>query len=418
MRTTKTRGNIRNKRERGTTLVLAAVSIVMLLALSALGIDLATLYVTRNEAQRASDAAALAAAKEFVTSGYTSGLISQAAVQPLATSQAKAIGGQNNVGGQPASIQDSDVTFDFSQAGDPRVSVKVIRAAARGNAVPTFFGKIFGVLSTDVAASATAEAYNPSGSNGGPTFCTGCVKPFILPNCDLLHANPANPVCPGGGQGYYIQNGQIVHPGPYSSGGVIGEPWTFHSQLVPSQYGELDFNGGGDSAYRQNIASCNTNQYTCGDTIPLLTGKGTGPTGQGIQQLIHASGYGPNQGQDTMDTTVGPPFQMYAGSNNPLVLTKVLKTGDPISSSDSVTTVPVYDGSPLNPGSGSLTIIGYMQIFINYVDHHGTDDSINAYILNVAACQSGGSCTGGGGGGGGTVSGGGQSLIPVRLVRY
>jgi Flp pilus assembly protein TadG len=405
------------KKQRGSALILAAVAMVVLLALSALGIDLATLYVTRNEAQRAADASALAAAKEFVTSGYTSGLISDAAVQALATKQAEAVGAQNNVSGQPAAIQDSDVTFDFSQPGNPRVSVRVVRSSARGNAAPTFFAKALGVRSADVAASATAEAYNPSGSNGGPTFCTGCVKPFILPNCDLQHPNPTNPVCPGGGQGYYIQNGQIVHPGPVSAGGVIGQQWIFHSQLVPSQYGELDFNGGGDSAYEQNIATCNAHQYTCGDRIPLLTGKGTGPTGQGIEQLIHASGYGANQGQDTMDTTAGPPFQIYAGSNNPLVLTGVLKAGSPISSSDSVVTVPVYDGSLLNPGSGSVTVIGYMQVFINYVTHNGTDDAINAYILNIAVCQSGGSC-GNGGGGAGTVSGGGQSLIPVRIVRY
>lgn len=401
--------------QRGTALLLAAVSMVVLLAFSAVGIDLATLYVTRNEAQRAADASALAAAKQFVSSGYTSGLITQDAVQALAITQAKAVGSENRVAGQPANIQDADVTFDFSQQGDPRVSVRVVRSAARGNAVPTFFAKALGVVSADIAASATAEAYNPSGSSGGPTFCTGCVKPFILPNCDLQHSTPTNPVCPGGNQGYYIQNGQIVHPGPVSRGGVIGQQWTFHSQLVPSQYGELDFEGGGDSAYRQNIASCNAHQYTCGDSIPLLTGKGTGPTSQGIEQLIHANGYGMNQGQDWMDVNAGPPFPIYAGSTNPLVVTGVLSVGSPISTSDSLVTVPVYDGSPLSSGAGSVTVVGYMQIFINYVSHTGNDDSINAYILNIAACQSGGgTCSSGGG----TVSGGGQSLIPVRLVRY
>lgn len=409
---------LRGKRlhqQRGSALLLAAVSMVVLLALAALGIDMATLYVTRNEAQRAADASALAAAKQFVSSGYTSGLITQDAVQALATAQAKAVGTENRVAGQPASIQDADVTFDFSQQGDPRVSVRVVRSKGRGNAVPTFFAKALGVLSADISASATAEAYNPSGSNGGPTFCTGCVKPFILPNCDLQHQTDLNPVCPGGHQDYYIQNGQIVHPGPVSQGGVIGQQWTFHSQLVPSQFGELDFDGGGDNAYRQNISTCNTHQYTCGDTIPLLTGKGTGPTGQGIEQLIHASGYGMAQGQDTMDVNVGPPFQIYAGSNNPLVQTGVLKAGSPISTSDSVVTVPVYDGSTLGSGAGSVTIVGYMQIFINSVSHQGNDDSINAFILNIAACQGGGgTCSSGGG----TVSGGGQSLIPVRLVRY
>src|SRR5262249_49438828 len=58
--------------QRGATLILVAVGLGVFLGISALAIDLAMLYVTRNEAQRAADAAALAGAKVFVTSGCTS----------------------------------------------------------------------------------------------------------------------------------------------------------------------------------------------------------------------------------------------------------------------------------------------------------------------------------------------------------
>jgi uncharacterized membrane protein len=45
---------------------------VGLLGMVALAIDVVTLYVARSEMQRAADAAALAGAKAFVESGYTS----------------------------------------------------------------------------------------------------------------------------------------------------------------------------------------------------------------------------------------------------------------------------------------------------------------------------------------------------------
>ena len=53
-------------------MVLIALAMVSLLAMAALAIDITTLYVARSEAQNAADAAALAGAKMFVTSGITS----------------------------------------------------------------------------------------------------------------------------------------------------------------------------------------------------------------------------------------------------------------------------------------------------------------------------------------------------------
>src|SRR5712692_747842 len=217
--------------ERGMTLFMVAAGLVVLLGMAALAIDLASLYVGRNEAQRAADAGALAGAKAFVDTGFTSGLVTQAAVRSIATQRAIAAGGQNTVGGQAAQIQSGDVTFNFSKPENPRVTVLVQRASARGNAMPVFFAKIFGVLSSDVSAQATAEAYNPSG--GGPTVCTQCLKPVVLPNCDPQHSGPApNSFCPGFGK-FVDASCQanpsypgICNPGPVSTGGVIGMPVT------------------------------------------------------------------------------------------------------------------------------------------------------------------------------------------------
>src|SRR6266849_2880814 len=57
--------------ERGVTMVLVALALVAIIAMAALSIDVITLYLAREEAQRAADAAALAAARVISISGVT-----------------------------------------------------------------------------------------------------------------------------------------------------------------------------------------------------------------------------------------------------------------------------------------------------------------------------------------------------------
>ncbi len=90
----------RRNKERGATLIYVALSLFVLMGMGALAIDLVTLYAARSEAQRAADAAALAGAKQFIDSGFTSGLVSQATAQTLATQDAIAVGAENSFGGQ------------------------------------------------------------------------------------------------------------------------------------------------------------------------------------------------------------------------------------------------------------------------------------------------------------------------------
>ena len=104
------------KNERGITIVLVAFSLLSLLGMAALAIDVSTLYVAHGEAQRAADAAALAGARMFASSGYTSassvlaaGDICQTSASPgadaAANRQAEATAAQNLVAGQPAAVQ-------------------------------------------------------------------------------------------------------------------------------------------------------------------------------------------------------------------------------------------------------------------------------------------------------------------------
>ena len=78
--------------------------------------------------------------------------------------------------------------------------------------------------------------------------------------------------------------------------------------------------------YEDNIECWSTFQVSCGQQIGLstsplynvLTTGGLNPrTDQGLENLIHAGGTGPGQGQDTFTPTGSGPVTIIAGANNP-----------------------------------------------------------------------------------------------------
>jgi uncharacterized membrane protein len=166
--------------ERGITMVLVAIAMVAIIAMAALSIDVVTLYLARQEAQRSADAAALTAAKVISLSGITgdptnatSNWATICGSSGTATLAAQAVAQQNPVGkvaagsitvtysaGSGGTIsQNTDCTALASTAFgvNPMVTLKVTRAG-----LPTFFSRIWGNTGNSVSATATAEAFNPS----------------------------------------------------------------------------------------------------------------------------------------------------------------------------------------------------------------------------------------------------------------
>lgn len=188
-----------NERERGQTIFIVAVALVVVLGMAALAVDVTFFYVAHSQAQTAADAAALAGAKAFVTSGFTSGQLgdpasggAQALVcnggSGLADAQARAAATQNKIAGAPVAIFNAACNF---VPGNPQISVTLSRTD-----LPIFFGRIWGGGGVQVSATAKAEAYNPSGES--VPIAVGSVKPWPLTNCDYTNQNPAllNPNCP------------------------------------------------------------------------------------------------------------------------------------------------------------------------------------------------------------------------------
>ncbi|MBS1849560.1 MAG: hypothetical protein JST79_01495 [Acidobacteria bacterium] len=451
------------KREQGVTLLLVALTLIGMVAMAVISIDVVALYVSHGEAQRAADAAALAGAKMFVSSGFTSGLLgdpTSGAAQTqvcqtagpgnpsAANRQAEAAAGQNLVSGQAAAVQ--SIACNFNNAGNPQITVTI-----RQTGLPTFFSRVNS--SNTVTATATAEAYNPSAGNN--QINVQGVKPWLVPNCDPNLGT--FPSCLGRADFINPATGAIARNGAF-----IGDQLTLirvrSGNTTTRRYGQpegLDFypltipntppqpscpssaapscSLTGTDDYHDNIACFSKYSLRCGmrvgsgQPVPVLFGgfgggfTTTQRTQLGTQCLIHADGDNLNQGQDSFFQPGG------AGSGNPIVITggsnnpnPALQNRQNISRSDSIVTVPLYDGSAMCSGGGGGTsctisrpILGFLQLAIQqtrtitYYTGGGTlrtTVGIDAVIVNAAGCDGMPS--------GSTVSGGGISPIPVRLI--
>src|ERR1039457_3819096 len=191
------------KHEQGVIITLVAVFMLFVIgAMAALSIDVVTLYTARSEAQLAADSAALAGARALANSGTTSDTsgASMLSAQTNAQAVATKVAEQNQIGGKNLTAANIvSIVFGGPDA-NPTVTVKV-----QMTNLPTFFARIWGVTQVAVAATATAEVYNPSGASavGGstPPVALHCVKPWLLPNLD-----------PSGGTSIFGPDGSITNP--------------------------------------------------------------------------------------------------------------------------------------------------------------------------------------------------------------
>ena len=286
---------------------------------------------------------------------------------------AKEVARGNSIGGANIVGTEVNVTFNDTAANfdlDPHVTVTVTKTD-----LPTFFARILGTQQVTVAASATAEAYNPTAPLGTirstPPVAPLCVKPWLLPNLDPTQAaagttsifdrtngyitNPAlvgqewpspNPIQNQNGIYALCQNcsGSIPAPvpGAYYPGAIDATDFPVPTQALPACAGGLN-------SYQLAIAGCVQRPISCGaaftiniDTAYYTTNRDV-DTVDAASCLIHYTAAGDS---DSIDTPITPPFQFVAGNLNP-----VTGAGDQIMVSNSLVTIPVVDVYPgmVNP---------------------------------------------------------------------
>jgi hypothetical protein len=320
--------------ERGSTIAIMSVMLFAMLGLAALAIDLASLRSARGEAQRAADAIALAGAAAFRdypwTDAFTADSANEWAIEIARLNQVRAdtLDVRNETQttttygwGKVRVVETNQVTLNIIPDSQK------VRAWVRHAGVQTFFGGLLGVPYGHVQAMATAWA-----SQAGPTV--NCLKPFVIPDMwwesDKVtqDANNNNYMDPGtqgpgnnqdgeswkfepasvGGDDYYLPFDPSVADDPlhpqtgYGSGmrggvgypGDVGlplllKPQTGNGNSVPSPermgnaFWLLDLDPG--AGVRQEIGQgCYT--ANIGDPVPYISGSHTGPTRQGVDDLV------------------------------------------------------------------------------------------------------------------------------------
>jgi Flp pilus assembly protein TadG len=420
-------------------MILVAVAMVAIIGMAAMSIDVVTLYLAREEAQRAADAAALAAARVISISGITGtadpdtdGASWQNVCGPsgTATKIAQIVGTQNAVGGTAATV-----TVKYSTRGAPSgnpdcsslaqsfaVNPTVIVQVQR-TGLPTLFSRFWSRATNTVSATAAAEAFNPSNSGvvapGGDVVpaTPRCVKPWIIPNLE--------PLATGNGfvRTSVRRSGEIWNPGIFGiDGGVIGKSFTLTNSCglgadCSSMEGGTPLAGSYIPAlvtppaiafptcanaddYQKAIGGCDVNTvYACGSTsnpttANLLVNPGT-DTSEAVQCLIHQS-----VGQDVLDVSSFP-YQIEAGLGNPIT------PNNQVTASSSIVTVPIYDSGailPIGVSQPTVNIVGFLQVFI---DQDLGNGNMNVHVLNVAGCGNDASTT---------LSAPGTSPVPIRLI--
>jgi len=480
-------------------MILVALAMIAIIAMAALSIDVITLYLAREEAQRSADAAALAAARVISLSGITGDPNNtasswQAICGPPnypATQVATAVATQSEVGSTVANVSVMYSAGGTSSADcstlptggafsvNPLVTVQIQRTS-----LPTFFSRIWGSTGNSVSATATAEAFTPSNSgnvgNQTPVAITPvqprCVKPWIVPNRDPLNPSDACDQTRGPCNKFVnLTDGSIVNQGISLNGtntsGVIGErfwlaPDCLHTgsscslransnppvgnyydashrtwlepppslQYLPGEAPALAPVAvpscvSSASSYRAAIAGCDQSTvYQCGvqsssssnpNRVDLSEnpGAGTDDTMTGVTCLIHEGDATDPQpdGQDTLSPYGAPssyPFQILAGTSNPLVTmaSSPLSGGTPVTSSPSIVSLPIYDdtaapGTINGSGTTNVTIVGFLQVFINAVDQWG---NVDVTVLNVTGCGNGTTPP--------NAAVTGSSPVPIRLI--
>jgi len=410
--------------------------------MAALAIDVVTLYVARSEIQRAADAAALAGAKAMADSGittlptsdpaFTSGSV-QTLAQSMATAAITAVLASPNNSVEGFSVAPGSPAFNFSTApGSTPVNDPHVTVTLQQTGLPTFFAHIFGTRSATATASATAEAYNPANTSSFTPVAPKSVKPWLVANIDPNTSQPF--VNPATGA---VESGVIANPDFWLTAdcqvgfhhrchlasnpnppGLIGSPKELQylpAVVTANAANVCQSSCGSGNDYENSIACSDMNPYTCGGGSPNAQWDMTDPvnpngpassaaqTTDGVECLIHATGTGTGQGQDTIVFGSWP--------TNPLQVNSSV-TANQVTTSSSIVAIPIIDVT--TPGAfspaGPVTVIGFLQAFVEQINTQFNPNDIQIKVMNVVGCSQTSN-------GAPVIQGGNASSpIPVRLI--
>jgi hypothetical protein len=228
------------REEKGTILVIAAGSMVVMMLFAAMAIDVGSLLTARNQLQAAVDASALAGAAGL--------LVDQTDAINMAITTAAA----NTCVEQPVVVTSGDISFPASN-----------RIRVHGtHPVNLNFARVIGMNTVNVEAIAEAEIGRIIGTRG--------MRPWAIPDMEWPIGTPVMLKC-----------------------GSLGAPSTNPGHFYPIDFPPL--NKGtpivGAQQYEENIAWGSQDFVEIGDQLQVEPGNQIGPTKHGINELIAQDPY-------------------------------------------------------------------------------------------------------------------------------
>ena len=245
----------RRGRNRGQMIVIFAILLLVLLGFGALAIDVGYLYSMRQEMQRSADSGALAGASAFIDGGIWDNTDLGSPAMMKADERAREYATRETVGTAP--LDNASITVSFPARDQVQVTVE--------RPMELFFGKIYGLSTSIVVASATAMA-EPVTQN---LRCPEDTRDRLLPLAPLAFPYPYT----GSGDGRYDPPGDKAYdlcipsnrPNTLCQGGrvtfrVADTPSSHIQDYVVSHSGEIfplvlcsNDNPGSESRLRDRI---------------------------------------------------------------------------------------------------------------------------------------------------------------------
>jgi Flp pilus assembly protein TadG len=301
--------------ERGAILIQTGVLLLTVSAFAIFVVDYGVLWVSRNQAQNAADAGALAGAAALAFDDFDDRADDgPAKLAAHRFARANVVFGEQpdvNISTDVRFYSDAPADFPAMCSGNDCIRVDVYRNQARGNALPTFFGWLVGVNDQGVRATAIAQA---AAGNA-----TKCLKPWAVldkwsdssgPWTSTSDFDPAVDTYtpPDGddpGTSYTLASDlglelKLKLGNPSDSKEVFGAGW-----FSPVQLG-----GTGGDDYRDAISGCADGIYKIGDTLGVENGNMVGPTAQGVGDLYDldpTADWDPVE-KKVINSCVGPPY--------------------------------------------------------------------------------------------------------------
>jgi hypothetical protein len=303
--------------DRGQIAFLYAGVLVVLIGAICLCADVAVMYLNWQDVQKTADAAALAGAN------YLDGYV-------FTGTAAAGCGGQSDDAMKVACTYAVNNGLAASNLTLTEPTASSLQVVAKKSGLPYFFGKVLGLNTYAVAATAVAQASGPVNTVTKGLFPLGlqCTAP-----CDLANLDP-------------------------------GQPATFGTKFVgglaPGNWNWLGFGGTGASTLGSNLQNGATGSYTIGDSVSTAPGnKGNaGPVKQGLDARLA-----------TCPTLATDPC---SNAGNP----KDIPAGD-----QCLVVVPVVDYKGCT-GNCTMAIEGFAYV---YLEPTSTSKMINGCFVNLPA---------------------------------